>query len=381
MRVLWISERFPPDRGGAAVSAGRQVAALAPHCERLDVLGLTAELPAGRVDVGEGDGYRRARVGRSADDAESLQLLAATAENLLRAARYDLVHGFFAVPAGHVATCVARTAGRPVCVSLRGNDVDRALFHGPRFAWLSFVLAHADAIVGVSHEILAKARAVSGRSEGFHRIANGVDVLRFAPGAGGVDGAIPTLLAAAPRPWVAFSGELRLKKGLPVLEAVATALAAERRGTLVCLGGLRADAARDEPWTRLSAAARERIVVLPFERDPARLARLYGAMDLFVFPSLWDGLPNAVLEAMACARPVLATRVGGIGDAIEDGVSGFLVDPAGLDAFPERALELLAEDPARLAQVGVAARERVARAFTVEAERDAHLAVWRGLLA
>ncbi len=175
--------------------------------------------------------------------------------------------------------------------------------------------------------------------------------------------------------------ELRLKKGLPVLEAVATALAAERRGTLVCLGGLRADAARDQPWTRLSAAARARVVVLPFERDPARLARLYGTMDLFVFPSLWDGLPNAVLEAMACARPVVATRVGGIGDAIEDGVSGFLVEPAGLDAFPERVLELLADDPARLAQVGVAARERVARAFTVEAERDAHLAVWRGLLA
>ncbi len=263
-------------------------------------------------------------------------------------------------------------------MSLRGNDVDRAMFHGPRFAWLSFVLAHADALVGVSKEILAKARALTGRSEGLHWIPNGVDADVFSPRAAGEP---PAALAGAPRPWFAFSGELRFKKGLVVLEALAERLAAEGRGTLVCIGGLRDDAAREPPWARISAAARARIVSLAFERDSARLARIYAAMDLFVFPSLWDGVPNAILEAMAAARPVLATRVGGVPDVLEDGVDGFLVDSAALDAFPERALVLACAEPAYLARVGAAARERVARDFTISAERDRHLAVWRGLLA
>ncbi|MBK7973943.1 MAG: glycosyltransferase [Deltaproteobacteria bacterium] len=387
MRVLWISERFPPDRGGASVSAGRQVEALAPACEGLDVVRLTSDLAPGRAEVRElaGGAARLIRVGRTADDAESLQLLAATAENLIRAEHHDLVHGFFAVPAGHVAVCVARLAGLPVSVSLRGNDVDRAMFHGPRFPLLAHVLHHADAVIGVSREILAKVTAIGGRVRGLHLVHNGIDTARFAPPPSAEEAAripLPEVLAGAPRPWLAFAGELRLKKGLPVLEALAERLALEGVGTLVCVGGLRADAAAsgERPWARLTRAARARVREVPFERDVARLAALYAAMDLFVFPSLWDGLPNAMLEAMACARPVLATRVGGIPDAIEDGVTGFLLAPGSLDRFPERALELLAS-PERLAATGRAARAHVARAFTPEAERDAHLAVWRGMLA
>ena len=389
MRVLWITERFPPDRGGASVSAGRQVESLAPACERLDVLRLAGELAAGRADVrdlGVG-GARLIRVGRTADDAESHQLLAATAANLIRAEGYDLVHGFFAVPAGHVAVCAARLAGLPVSVSLRGNDVDRAMFHGPRFPLLANVLERADALIGVSSEILAKVTALSGRTRGLHLVHNGVDAAMFAPPAADAGTAGPAEppagLSGAPRPWIAFAGELRLKKGLPVLEALAERLDAAGTGTLVCIGGLRADAAAaaEKPWARLSRGARARVRELPFERDAARLAALYAAMDLFVFPSLWDGLPNAVLEAMACARPVLATRVGGIPDAIEDGVTGFLVAPEALDRFPDRALELVLDGPERLARVGAAARAAVERRFTREAERDAHLAVWRGMCA
>jgi glycosyltransferase involved in cell wall biosynthesis len=322
------------------------------------------------------------RVGRSGDDAESLQILAATAENLVRVEGHHLVHGFFAVPAGHVATCVAKLTGRPVCVSLRGNDVDRAMFHGPRLAMLSFVTSRADALIGVSREILGKVTALTGRTAGLHRIPNGIDVSRFVPATGARAGEVPQALKDAPRPWIAFAGELRLKKGLPVLEALAVRLAAARRGRLVCLGGIRTDVAGEHAWASLPPVARARIREVPYEADAARLAQLYGAMDLFVFPSLWDGLPNAVLEAMACARPVLATAVGGIPDVIEDGVSGFLVAPEALERFPEQALELLEpRESERLARIGAEARSKVARSFTVEAERDAHLAVWRGLLA
>jgi glycosyltransferase involved in cell wall biosynthesis len=120
------------------------------------------------------------------------------------------------------------------------------------------------------------------------------------------------------------------------------------------------------------------VVELPYETDPERLAGLYAAMDLFVFPSLWDGMPNALLEAMACGRPCVATAVGGMPEVIEEGVSGWLVAPERLDGFGEKVIAVLDDGPARK-RVGRAARLRVEAAFAPEREREALLAVVRGL--
>jgi phosphatidyl-myo-inositol dimannoside synthase len=370
MKVLWISERFPPDRGGAAASAGRQTSRLAGSVERLDVLRLASDVPAGRMDLEERDGLRIHRVGRAGSEDESLQLLARAAENLRAVHGYDLLHGFYAVHAGYVAAMVAKTAGLPCTVSLRGNDLDRAMFHGPRLPFLLWTLQHATALMGVSREILAKAGTLSGRIQGLHVVANGVDGSVFAP-----DGP-SAALEGAPRPWIGFAGELRLKKGLPILQE----LAARTTGTLAWIGGVRADerpAVAD--WRRRDPAAAARVREIDYVAEPARLAELYRAMDLLVFPSLWDGLPNALLEAMACGRPVLACAVGGIPEVVRPGEDGVLVAPHELHRFASEALKLAA-DPELRRRLGDAARARVLRDFTPEAERDALLAIWRSLV-
>lgn len=369
--MLWISERFPPDRGGAAASAGRQAARLAPAVERLDVLRLASDVPPGRMELEERDGLRVHRVGRAPADDESLQLLARAAENLREAHGHQLIHGFYAVHAGYVAATVARAAGVPAVVSLRGNDLDRAMFHGPRLPFLLWTLQHADALLGVSKEILDKARALCGRRLGLHVVRNGVDGTLFSPGISAL------VLENAPRPWIGFAGELRLKKGLPVLQEIA----ARTDGTLVWIGGVRDDErAGVEAWKRSEPAAAARVRELDYAADPAALADRYRAMDLMVFPSLWDGLPNALLEAMACGRPVLACAVGGIPEAVRDGRDGLLVPPRELHRFAAEAVRVSTEDPALLRRLGALARSRVLRDFTPEAERDAILAVWRSLV-
>jgi glycosyltransferase involved in cell wall biosynthesis len=101
--------------------------------------------------------------------------------------------------------------------------------------------------------------------------------------------------------------------------------------------------------------------------------------DVFCLPSRSEGFSNALLEAMACALPCVATRVGGNAEAIEDGVSGFLVAPQDPDLIADRLLRLLRQ-PEAGRHMGQAARQRVEEKFTVEAMMANLTAVYDGLL-
>lgn len=117
---------------------------------------------------------------------------------------------------------------------------------------------------------------------------------------------------------------------------------------------------------RLEALTRELKVAdrVRFAGFIADAPRCMPTMDLYVSASRREGLPLSVLEAMACSVPVVATRVAGHVDAVEDGVTGLLVpgdDPAVLAS----AMETLLADPERRRRMGEAGRERVERHFSV----------------
>ena len=113
----------------------------------------------------------------------------------------------------------------------------------------------------------------------------------------------------------------------------------------------------------LNPAAQERVRFLgplPHEQTPDRLAEA----DVFVFPSIWDepfGLP--VIESMAAGVPVVATRVGGIRETIEHGISGLLVEPGDVTGLAEQLDRLLA-DPAHRHAIGDAGRARARRHYS-----------------
>jgi N-acetyl-alpha-D-glucosaminyl L-malate synthase BshA len=92
---------------------------------------------------------------------------------------------------------------------------------------------------------------------------------------------------------------------------------------------------------------------------------LLSASDVFLLPSQQESFGLAALEAMACEVPVVASRVGGLPEVIEHGVTGFLHDPADLDGMAESALAVL-RDPALHAQIADAARRHVGRQFCVD---------------
>jgi glycosyltransferase involved in cell wall biosynthesis len=106
-----------------------------------------------------------------------------------------------------------------------------------------------------------------------------------------------------------------------------------------------------------------------------------GESDVFLFPSHSEGLPNAVIEAMAVGLPVVATRVGGLPDLIRHGENGFLVEVGDVAAMTERVVELLSR-PDRARQVGQRGRQTVVERCDIERvwPRYAHAiheAAWR----
>jgi glycosyltransferase involved in cell wall biosynthesis len=94
-----------------------------------------------------------------------------------------------------------------------------------------------------------------------------------------------------------------------------------------------------------------------------QIKELYASAEVLVMPSRWEGLPLVALEAMRAGLPVIATRVGGIPEAVQDGVTGRLVE---LDAPSELASVLAGLDAGTLARMGVNARRRYLEAFQVQ---------------
>ena len=133
---------------------------------------------------------------------------------------------------------------------------------------------------------------------------------------------------------------------------------------------------------RLEALVRkrelEKFVRLPGERGD--IASWLSAFDIYCLPSLWEGLPNALLEAMALGLPVVASAVDGVPEAVKNGGTGLLV-PASNPAALADALKELASDPARRAAMGAAARARVADKFTLRRMIDEYENAYAAVLA
>ena len=204
-------------------------------------------------------------------------------------------------------------------------------------------------------------------------IPNGVDAERFA----GRDPAFKTRLGLAPEaPLVATIGRLHEQKGLDDFLRAAAALGdacPACRFLIVGQGPLEA------PLKALAHELHldERVTFLPSCDDVPAVLR---ATDVFLLTSLWEGMPNVVLEAMAAAAPVVATRVEGIADVLEDGRTGSIVPPRDVSALAAAALRYL-DEPDRARAVGQAAQEHVRAHFTLDAVVEAHQRLYRRLLA
>ena len=154
------------------------------------------------------------------------------------------------------------------------------------------------------------------------------------------------------------AGRLDPQKGFPfLLEAMPEVLRRHPEAMAVIAGEGEERRALEELAARLGLAGRVRL--LGRTED---MPGFMSALDVFALPSLWEGLPHVVMEAMACGCPVVAARVGGVGELIAEGVTGTTVEPRSPSALAGGIMRLL-DAPRARDEMGRKAREAAQRDF------------------
>jgi L-malate glycosyltransferase len=135
-------------------------------------------------------------------------------------------------------------------------------------------------------------------------------------------------------------------------------------------------------FTELQSLVQDLILTnhLRFDGGVMNLRGHLAAADIFVLPSRSEGFSNAIVEAMAASLPVVATNVGGNAEAVQDGVSGFLVPSDDPDALAAAILQLLS-DPSQARAMGAAGRNLAAEKFTTDAMMSRTASAYRDLLS
>jgi glycosyltransferase involved in cell wall biosynthesis len=336
------------DRGHAVTLIAPAQAPIAPAAERL-------RIPVVRLDI------RRKRL---------LPLLALRGWLADHRRRIDVVNTHSSTDSWLAALACATLAAAPPIV--RTRHVSTAIRNRPTTRWL---YREATAHIVTTGEALRRQLARENRIPLEHTtsIPTGIDLARFAPGDAP---AARARLGLPERPTLGIVATLRDWKGHEYLFA---ALARDRPGwarwNVLVVG--------DGPYrarldARLAALGLGDAVRFAGQQDD--VVPWFHALDLFALPSYGEeGVPQAIMQAMACAIPVVSTTIGGITEAVETEVTGLIVPPRDTTALAT-ALTRLREDAALRTRFASAARARAARDFGIDRMLDRMEAVFRAVV-
>jgi glycosyltransferase involved in cell wall biosynthesis len=277
-------------------------------------------------------------------------------------------HGYKADIYGYLA---ARGEGTPLVATCHNW-----LTGGAALAAYNFLdrvaLRRFDAVCAVSSVIAEKLLSLGLRRERITIIPNGIDVRTF--------DADPNARREKPAPdakqVVGIVARLDLQKGFDyLLRAVATL-----RGSFPQLRLLIVGEGPDRPAIEEIIRRHTLTDVVTMAGQRTDMPAIYASMDIFVLPSLNEGLPLTLLEAMAARKPVIATRVGAVPTVITDQQTGLLIAPAD-EAALTQALRQLLTDPELRLRLGQNARVHVEQNFTAAAMVQKYRAVYEGVLS
>jgi glycosyltransferase involved in cell wall biosynthesis len=364
MHICLLTPSFPPMvDGGVAIATGRLVQCLLRRGHQLTVVtaappghpGGSPGTPPGVVQPGMALHYGLVEDPLRAAAAEALRVWAQAQH---QRKPFDVILAYFIYPAGYLATLLGEVLDVPVVCSCRGNDISKDMFITPDI--IVAVLTGSTRLIFVSASLLHMADTLVPCRAKATVVANAVDSTLFTPDSAARPAAHRAVV-------VGTSGLMRWKKGIDLFLPLIRMLCAVHE-VQILIAGYGLDAAIDQHITAFLERynLRQRLEItgpLPHQQ----MVRALRRMDLYVNTSYQEGMPNGVLEAMACALPVVATDADGTPDLVQDGVTGYLCPMGDLDALVARCRTLITQ-PTLRQRMGHAGRRRVQQHFQPDQE-------------
>jgi glycosyltransferase involved in cell wall biosynthesis len=374
--VAMILHDFYPSIGGAQTHTLALSQAL--RARGIGVIAVTRPYP-GAPAYEEVQGIPTYRVGMKGGRAiAGLSYLSAGFALLARERhRYQILHCHQMISPMTLALMARALPGKRLVINPHGRgprgDVAKLTRLRPLTGKLrvAAALRWGDAFVAIAREIHDELRTMGVQEERIWDIANGVDTERFAPASRDERIALRRRLGFPDGRLVVFVGRLTVAKALDVLlNAWAQRDAALADVYLVIVGD-------GELRDNLSRQAHELGIAqsVVFTGGTNDTAAYLQACDAFVLPSRTEGMPVALLEAMACGLPCVATRVGGSAEVIEDGTDGRLVAPEDAAALARALGEALATPI-----WGARARRRIQDRYAIDTVAEHYTIMYESLL-
>lgn len=289
-----------------------------------------------------------------------------TARHAALAARgADLLHGH-GLRGGWIACLAARCLAVPFIVTAHnlGPAISGAL---SRIA-LRWMLRRANAVICVSKAVKADIRRLGARDVSANVVPNGIDLASWL--------FVPESAEPRAPPLIVACGRLAHEKGFDVAIRALAALRAQGSSARMIIAG---DGPNCDSLRDLAAALHlGDAVTLPGRTDD--VGGLFQDATLVVVPSLSEGQGLVAIEAMACGRAVIASRVGGLVETVVEGETGLLVEPNDATQLAYAIAGLLEDAPAR-ARMGAAGRTRVERLYSVDRMVEQTALIYRQALS
>jgi glycosyltransferase involved in cell wall biosynthesis len=381
MKVCIFTETYYPVFGGGETQAKLLAEGLVAAGNSVIILTRRSDASQkANESFGEVNVYRMPPVGRGQLKKWGL-LLSAPGLLIKLREHYDLIFVAGYRIAGLAAVLVGKLLHKPVILKADSQgEMSGEFFEGglrkfgasrslvPFRAFLrfrNFVLNKADIFSAISPEIVNELRLSGVPSEKIELIPNSVDISCYVP----VNDDQKQLLRKklnlpASAAIVLYTGRLVSYKGLPLLLKVWNEILREHTDGLLVLvgaGGLDIHNCEHELREYVQSSGIQRSVL--FTGAVRNVAEYLQAADVFAFPTANDAFPSSVIEAMACALPVVATPVGAIKDIISNGKDGLLIEPGNAAQLFD-ALETVLTDENLAARLGQSARQTVEERYS-----------------
>lgn len=375
-----VSFYFPPEYSGSAIQALN----LSRHLQRLGIepFIVTASLGSAPArEVFDGIPVFRLKVAGSGV-FQILSFWFSLSRFLLRSRRqFDVIHAHGALQHG-IVSLLGRALHRPTIlkVAMHGSDI---AFHRHGRVWGRLTLSMVrrfDRYVATTSDIAEEFGARGLDTTRVRLIPNGVETATYAPLPPAERDRLRRRLGLPAGPLVTFAGIINERKNVDgILRIWRAATERGADGHLVLIGPVPAGGSSYEQKLRHYIDEHSLGHRVSFLGQQVPLAPYLQASDVFLFPSRQEGMPNCVLEAMACGLGCVVSGSVGVESIISHGESGFL---AGIDdepAFVEHLCCLLGDHSLR-ERVGGAAREAVVARFSLTSVAARYAALYRELL-